>query len=187
MNPTCLVLRNEESVLAPKTPVTHVELERLTSPAAEVSSWFGRGRRRRALLWGIVSTILSAIGLIGLAMFEQYNGMLSELRADLKHFNESSGEYVKRDRLQKIREVVKECSREVSASSAARDELQRELRASERQREEMARELQQMRERLAYLEGLRGAGAGAASVPAGDWTDPADEPVHRPPAGSGGK
>ena len=43
-------------------------------------------------------------------MFEQYNGMLSELRADLKHFNETSNEYVKKERLQKCWEHLKSCA-----------------------------------------------------------------------------
>jgi hypothetical protein len=123
--------------------------------ASKPSSLVPSGRRRRALMWGIASTVLSAIGLLGLGLFEQYNGMISELRADLKHFNETAGEYVKKDRLQKLKDLVKESSKEISASSAAREQLERELRASERAREEMAKELQHMRERLAYLEGFR--------------------------------
>ena len=88
--------------------------------STSASPWFPRhGRARRAFMWGIASTVLSGIGLLGLALFEQYNGMLSELRADLKHFNETTGEYVKKDRLQRCWERLKDASKEVAASAAA--------------------------------------------------------------------
>src|SRR5439155_1816655 len=71
---------------------------------------------RRGLVWGLGGTLLSAVGFIALALFEQYNGMISELRGDLKHFNETSSEYVKKEGLQRFRECVKE----MQASNAAR-------------------------------------------------------------------
>jgi hypothetical protein len=107
----------------------------------------------KGLLWGLGGTILSVIGFVALALFEQYNGMLSELRTDLKHFNETSGEFVKKENVQKYREEMKNCTKEIQASSAARTLLEQELRSSEKVREEMAHELQHMRERLAFLEG----------------------------------
>ena len=144
---------------ATDTQSTHsTEYHSPTAPASS-SSWFRKGRTRRAVMWGVISTALSAIGLIGLALFEQYNGMLAELRMDLKHFSETSSEYVKKDRLQKCWERLKECSKEISASAVARERLEQELKAGERTREEMAKEMQQLRERLAYLEGTK---AGAA-------------------------
>jgi len=88
-----------------------------------------------------------------LALFEQYNGMIIELRSDLKHFNEISADFVKKDSLQRLRDQLKERFKEVEESSTARTQIETELRASERAREEMARELQRMRERLAFLEG----------------------------------
>jgi chromosome segregation ATPase len=105
------------------------------------------------LLWGVGGTVLSALGFVALALFEQYNGMLSELRNDLKHFNETSSDYVKKETLHKMREQVVECYKELHASIAARTQAEQELRSSEKARTEMASELQRMRERLAFLEG----------------------------------
>jgi chromosome segregation ATPase len=90
-------------------------------------------------------------------LFEQYNGMLTELRNDLKHFNETSGEFAKRDSLQRCRDQIKECLKEIQAANTARAQIEQVLRASERTREEMTRELQRMRERLAYVEGWQTA------------------------------
>jgi septal ring factor EnvC (AmiA/AmiB activator) len=114
--------------------------------------------RRRGLLWGLGGTLLSVAGFVAMILFEQYNGMLAELRGDLKHFNETAAEYVKKDALRRYRDQLKDCLKEVQASAAARERLEQELRASERGREDVARELRQLRERLAYLEGCRAAG-----------------------------
>lgn len=140
--------------IAPETQPS-CSTEGRSPPPPAPSSLFPKGRSRRALLWGVISTVLSAIGLIGLGLFEQYNGMLSELRTDLKHFNETSSEYVKKDRLQKCWERLKECTKEMGASAVARERLEQELKAGERTREDMAKEMQRLRERLAYLEGMK--------------------------------
>jgi septal ring factor EnvC (AmiA/AmiB activator) len=155
MEPSCLTTDRRELRPAAVTQVDSPTEPRPASQAASHVSWLGQGRKRRAIIWGITSTVLSAIGLIGLALFEQYNGMLGELRSDLRHFNETSGEYVKKDKLQKCWDTMKECSREMNALSASKEQLERELTASLRAREEMSREMQRMRERLAYLEGLK--------------------------------
>jgi hypothetical protein len=112
-----------------------------------------KGKGRAALLWGVGSTLLSLLGFVAWAMFEQYNNSLSELRSDLKHFNETSSSFVKRDTLQRFREKAQERFKELQSVSVLREHLEKELKTSERAREEMAHELQQLRERLAFVEG----------------------------------
>jgi septal ring factor EnvC (AmiA/AmiB activator) len=114
-------------------------------------------RRRQAILWGIGSTVLSGLGLIALCLFEQYNGMLSELRSDLKHFNETVGEYARKDRVTALREAVRQCSTQLTASKFQHEQLEQELKASQTQRTVLEKELQQLRERMAYVEGMRAA------------------------------
>jgi chromosome segregation ATPase len=115
--------------------------------------------------------VLSGLGLIALCLFEQYNGMLSELRADLKHFNETVGEYAKKDRVTALREAVRQCSSEMTASKLQHEQLEQELRASQTQRGLLEKELQQLRERIAYVEGMRASalqsGTTRLSVPDG--------------------
>jgi septal ring factor EnvC (AmiA/AmiB activator) len=130
--------------------------------------------RRRAFLWGAGSTVLSAVGLIGLALFEQYNGLISELRGDLKHFNEASAQLAQKEEVRRVRDQMKELNRDVSMTAADRARLEQELRSSEQSRAEQARELQRLRERVAYLEGLHGARPGPAASVAGPATEPAD-------------
>jgi hypothetical protein len=105
------------------------------------------------LFWGLGGTVLSALGFVALALFEQYNGMISELRSDLKHFNETSSEFVKRDSFQRLREQTKEHFKEVQEVTGTKAQLEHELMASEKAREEAARELHRIRERLAFVEG----------------------------------
>ncbi|HEV3261840.1 MAG TPA: hypothetical protein VG013_33630 [Gemmataceae bacterium] len=181
MERSAIVRDKETAAFASVTQCSYSTEERLPPQLGAPSSWLGRGRKRRALIWGITSTVLSAIGLIGLAMFEQYNGMLSELRSDLKHFNEISGEFVKKDRMQRCWDRMREYSREVAAASMAREQTERELQASERAREEMTKEMQQLRERLAYLEGLRAARLGVVSTVPAERSG-RDEEVRRKPA-----
>jgi hypothetical protein len=122
-------------------------------------------RRRWPLLWGMGGTIVSVFGFILLTLFEQYNGLVGELRADLKHFNETSSEFVRKDTLQRVRDQVKECFKEMQASGVARAQLEMELKASEKARDQLVHELQQMRERLAYLEGRQTVTGNGQSAP----------------------
>src|SRR5262249_19153478 len=115
-------------------PAHHAEI-----PAAPAS------RGRRMLFWGLGGTLLSVAGFVGLALFEQYNGMLAELRADLKRFNETSGDYAKKDQVSRIREQMRDLYKDYAAAQAARALLEQELKVSERSREEVAREVQRMR------------------------------------------
>jgi septal ring factor EnvC (AmiA/AmiB activator) len=103
--------------------------------------------------------LLSLAGLIGLGLFEQYNSMLSELRGDLKRFNETSAEYVKREQMQRCWEKLRQVDKELNAANTARVPLEQELKACERSRDELTKELQRLRERLAYLEGQQAARA----------------------------
>src|SRR5262249_8514397 len=115
------------------------------------------GRRRTALLWSIGGTIFSAVGFILLALFEQYNDSLSELRHDLKHFNESSGDLVKKESMHRFMSHIKNCYKELHEAQASRKLRERELRASEADRRELTHEPQQLRERLASVEGRQAA------------------------------
>jgi hypothetical protein len=150
------IICKEETITSSLAQPSHLTHDHL-GPHAASSSIFAKARTRRALLWGTVSTVLSAIGLIGLALFEQYNGMLSELRTDLKHFNETSSEYVKRDTYHRLRDELKELRKETQTSNLAVVQAEQEVKASDKAREELARELQRVRERLAYLEGRQAA------------------------------
>ena len=112
-----------------------------------------QGKSRAAMIWGVGSTVLSVLGFMAWGLFEQYNSSLAELRADLKHFNEASSTFVKKDTLTRFRDQYKTQFGEMQAMAASNKQLDAELKASERAREEMNRELIRFRERLAFVEG----------------------------------
>jgi septal ring factor EnvC (AmiA/AmiB activator) len=113
---------------------------------------------RSALFWGISGgTILSIVGFIAMLLFEQYNDSLTELRNDLKHFNEISGDLVKKERLRRCIDHLKKCIEELQQAKAARARVERELQNSENERKELTRELQRLHERVAAVEGRQAA------------------------------
>jgi len=112
---------------------------------------------RLALAWGISGTVLSALGFLGVTLYQQYTDSLNELRRDLNHFHEASAELVKKESLRKCREKLAECLKELRDSAALRTRVERDLHASEEERKETLRELQRVRERLAAVEGRQSA------------------------------
>jgi hypothetical protein len=136
------------------------------------------GKGRRTLLWGISGgTLLSVLGFVAMFLYQEYSESLTELRRDLKHFNQTSAEYVRKDELQGRTTALWTRLRELKAGNAegvkdlhalalangARDtkvaELERQLKVLEEERREMGRELQRLRERLARVEGHQAATA----------------------------
>jgi hypothetical protein len=110
--------------------------------------------RRPVLIGGLTGGVLLALGPIPVALFQQYNGLVSELRTDLKHFDDTSGENVKKAKLEKCRAAIKQCSREIKTWGLAKEVIERELKASEKEKMELATELCRLRERLVYLDGI---------------------------------
>jgi hypothetical protein len=151
MDQPTLLRRHEQGV--PSYSTEPDPCDALPEDAKATSSPSRGGKGRTALLWGVGSTVLSALGFIAFALFEQYNSGLCELRNDLKHFNEAYGAFVQKDNFQKFREKVREQFKELRTAGVVKAQLQQELRACEKAREEMAHELQRIRERLAFVEG----------------------------------
>jgi hypothetical protein len=121
------------------------------------SSPHPRKRKGHPLLWGLGGTLLSVLGFVAMIAFDQYNGMVSELRNDLKHFNETYSGLVKKDSFHRVIDQLKEYHHEIQAGIVAREKLEQELKASEAARAEQARQFQQVRERLAAVEGRQAA------------------------------
>src|SRR5579864_3727660 len=117
MNQSTFACRSPEIVMAPAGPI-------FTQPphqGGQENHPAAPKGKNRALWWSLGGTILSAIGFIGLAAFEQYNSSLSELRADLKHFNEISGELVKKEGMRKCIDHLIECKQELQATRLAKE------------------------------------------------------------------
>jgi hypothetical protein len=161
MEPSSLICRKVDTVTSYSGPNSQCGGESPGGPGKLINSPppppLFRGRRRTALLWSIGGTVFSAVGFICLALFEQYNDSLSELRHDLKHFNETSADLVKKESLRRCMTHLKTCYKELQEAKASRKLAERELQASEKDRREMTHELQRLRERVACVEGRQAA------------------------------
>jgi hypothetical protein len=104
------------------------------------------------------------VGFIALALFEQYNDSLNELRNDLKHFHLTCSDLVKKEELRNRMHSTWTCLRDLQAgklATAQREtrivQMERQMKAVEEERKELVRELQRLRERLASVEGRQAA------------------------------
>jgi hypothetical protein len=159
MDQNSFVIRNVESVAPHRSRPSQHALDPLAeqSQIMNPTAAHPRKKSRLAFIWGVSGTGLSALGFIVLTLYQQYNDSLNELRRDLNHFHEISGELVKKEGLRKCRDKLIDCLKEVRESTALREQIERDLRASEEQRKEMTHELQHVRERLASIEGRQSA------------------------------
>jgi hypothetical protein len=167
MEPNLLVCRSVETVnAAPPTPhpVGH-HPPTPGNPGGHSHAPAPAGKSRAAIFWGISGgTILSVVGFIALALFEQYNDSLNELRNDLKHFHLTCGDLVKKEELRgrmrttwgRIRDLqaikITEARRESRLA-----QMERQVKEVEEERKELMHELQRLRERLAAVEGRQAA------------------------------
>ncbi len=135
-----------------------------------------KGWHRVALFWSVSGgTILSVVGFIALTLYQQYSDSLTELRNDLKHFNTTCADLVKKDTLHNRFASIKESIRDLQAAnlsstkelqavqSAAvfRDtrtaQFETRIKAMEDERRQLIQEIQRLRERLASVEGRQSA------------------------------
>src|SRR5438034_502428 len=102
MDTSDLVCRGVETITSPTPPAPQLPDRAPAGPASPAHAARG-GKGRLAFLWGVSGSVLSAVGFIGLTLFGQYNDSLNELRRDLKHFNETAADLVKKESLQRLR------------------------------------------------------------------------------------
>jgi hypothetical protein len=155
MDANAVICRRLDTVTTNDPPPSN--LAHAETTAAHIDPPSSRGKGRLAVLWGISGSVLSALGFLGITLFQMYNDSLNELRRDLKHFNESSADLVKKDSLQRMRDLLRDCHKELQAAAVARAQIEHSLQASEKERREMFGEMQHMRERLANVEGRQAA------------------------------
>jgi hypothetical protein len=134
--------------------------------------------KRHTLLWGISGgTLLSIVGFIAMIGYQEYSESLHQLRGDLRNFNQHATDVVKKDELRNRTTALWTVIREMQAAHAddvrkfqainlaaagheARlAEASRRVKDLEDERREMSREVQQLRERLACVEGRQAATA----------------------------
>lgn len=147
--------------------VSQFEVVTTETVATEVRQAQRRSKRPKknrgvSWFWGISGGgILGAVGFVALTLYQQYNDSVVELHRDLKHFNMTCAELVKKDefanrtrafwnRMEKLEKAVSDKSERVLL-------LEHVLKESEEDRKQLNREVQLLRERLAMVEGKQTA------------------------------
>jgi hypothetical protein len=120
-----------------------------------------KAEEKISVFWRVFGgTILSITALSVISAYQGLANNIHELRADVGHLRETSGEYIKKDEfnsritpvwtgIEKAQAVVPS----VTVLSNKTTTLESQLAAADHERKELCRELLQLRERLAKLEG----------------------------------
>jgi len=116
-----------------------------------------RKKRSNSLFWGISGgSILGALGFVALTFYQQYNDSIVELQRDLKHFNTTCADLVKKDdlshRFKTCWTMVEKLDKTLGEKSERLALMEHLLKNSEDERKEQAHEVQRLRERLAGVE-----------------------------------
>ena len=116
----------EQTVSSSRDSASGSYVHEVVAPAHEYVSRPAptHGKSRAAMIWGVGSTVLSVLGFLAWGLFEQYNSSLAELRADLKHFNEASSTFVKKDSMTRFRDQAKAQYKEMQSVSLSNKQLE---------------------------------------------------------------
>ena len=135
--------------------------ETLRNSADSNGAQSSKAEERISLFWRICGgTVLSIAALVVVTLYQQINNNMTELRNDMIRLNESRGDLIKKDefnmRMTSVWNSIKEEQATGGALIGLRERstlLEQQLRTAESERKDLSRELQQLRERLAVIEG----------------------------------
>ena len=133
-----------------------------------------KGDEKISVFWRVFGgTILSIVALVVVTVYQQFSGALGELRSDMVRANEARAELLKKDefnsRMTSVWNSMKEVQNGQAAVTALRERaalLEQQLKTAEDERKELTRQLQQLRERVAAVEGRQSHAAGPREHPA---------------------
>jgi len=123
-----------------------------------------KGEERIGVFWRVFGgTLLSIVALVCITVYQQFTSVLNELRSDVNKLNESRGDLVKKEefnsRMTSVWTSLKELQTAGTVATVGKERLtllEQQLKSSDDERKELTRELQQLRERLAVVEGRQG-------------------------------
>jgi hypothetical protein len=138
------------------------------------------GDERISVFWRVFGgTILSICALVVITAYQWLANSIHEVRSDVSRLRESSGEYIKNNEFNTRTTTLWNRVQELQSANTSVTVLTAKLNAAEQQitgleveRKETAREMQQLRERLAKLEGRDESKPSKAAAPLGNDTVP---------------
>src|SRR5262249_28098877 len=117
-----------------------------------------RSEEKISLFWRVFGgTLLSIAALVCMTVYQQFSGSLQDLRGELNRIHETHGDMVKKEefsaRTTSIWSSLKEITGEMPTLKTRAALMENQLQAAESERKELHKEVQQLRERLAAVEG----------------------------------
>jgi hypothetical protein len=147
------------------------ETLRNAEPPVMVVSGQAKGEERISVFWRVFGgTLLSITALICVTVYQQFTNTFNDLRSDLNRLNEARGDLIKKDefnsRMTTVWTGIKEVQTATTNAAAAKERialLEQQLKVTEDERKELIRDLQNLRERVALVEGKQAATSRPAS------------------------
>jgi DNA repair exonuclease SbcCD ATPase subunit len=131
-----------------------------------------KGDERMSMFWRVFGgTLLSIAALVVVTLYQQFSGSINELRADILRLNESRGDLVKQDelntRMAPVWNGLSDAKSGGAALAALREkqaQQEQQLKQLDDERKDLLRDVQQLRERVAKLEGRDSGGKSTATM-----------------------
>jgi hypothetical protein len=144
-----MTVRTRSTILASET-LRNSGAHEVVGPSAP------RGEEKMGIFWRVCGgTLLSIAALVLITVYQSFSSSLNDLRNEIIRINDSRAELIKKDEVStRLTRVWSELKERIG-ERAAQVELQ--VKEGEQERKELHRELQQLRERLAALEGRQGS------------------------------
>jgi hypothetical protein len=163
---------------APALTLLTAEALRGAAAGARPAEPSAKGEERISLFWRIFGgTLLSIAALVLVTLYQQFTSSVTELRGDVVRLNEARGDLVKKDefnsRLTTVWNGLSDAKGAGAGVAGVREKqaLQdQQIKQMADERKELVREVQQLRERVAKLEG-RDAGVKPAAATSRDIPD----------------
>jgi hypothetical protein len=120
-----------------------------------------RGEERMSLFWRVFGgTLLSIAALVVITLYQQFSSGLNELRGDIVRLNEARGDLVKKDEFNSRMTTVwtglndaKSGGTGVAALREKQTLQDQQIKQLEDERKDLLRQVQELRERVAKIEG----------------------------------
>jgi hypothetical protein len=131
-----------------------------------------RAEEKISIFWRVFGgTILSITALAVISAYQSLANGIHEVRGDVGHIRESSGDYIKKDEFNNRTTMIWNGIREAQAVSPTvtvlgnrTSMIENQLAAADHERKELCREILQLRERIAKLEGQQEVKPAAAKL-----------------------
>jgi hypothetical protein len=161
----------EEGVTVRPRNATVLAAETLRSAGNQDHGPAPRGEDRISLFWRVFGgTLLSIAALVVITVYQGFSSTLNDLRSEVAQINVARAELIKKDefnnRLTSVWSGMKDVQTANMALTTAQERmgerttlLEQQVKEGEQERKALQQELQQVRERLAALEGRQAAGS----------------------------